>query len=232
MTTACASRAATGGEPDVVDSDLLEMRGIVKQFPGVRALDGVELSVRPGEVHCLLGQNGAGKSTLIKLLAGAHQPNEGEIRWNGDQVVLSSPTVAIRHGISTIYQELDLVDGLSVAENVYLGHEISTGGFSRRGEALQRTRELLARLGHQEIPPTRDVGRLSAANKQVVSMARAMSHDSKAADHGRAFRDPRPVGGPQPVPGDPRPHPAKESRSSTSRTDSRRFARSATGSPC
>ena len=163
----------------MVDSDLLEMRGIVKQFPGVRALDGVELSVRPGEVHCLLGQNGAGKSTLIKVLAGAHQPNEGEIWWNGEQVVLSSPTVAIRQGISTIYQELDLVDGLSVAENVFLGHEISSGGFSRRGEAFQRTRDLLARLGHTEIQPGRDVGRLSAANKQVVSMARAMSHDSR-----------------------------------------------------
>ena len=93
--------------------------------------------------------------------------------------MLSSPTVAIRQGISTIYQELDLVDGLSVAENVFLGHEISTGGLSRRGEAFQRTRELLARLGHTEIQPGRDVGRLSAANKQVVSMARAMSHNSR-----------------------------------------------------
>ena len=158
---------------------LLTMTGIVKQFPGVRALDGVDLDVRTGEVHCLLGQNGAGKSTLIKVLAGAHQPDGGEIRWNGELVTLANPTAAIRQGIGTIYQELDLVDGLSVAENIYLGHELAVAGLARRGETLRRTRELLARLGHSEISPTREVGRLSPAGKQVVSMARAMSHDSK-----------------------------------------------------
>ncbi|MEU8199206.1 ATP-binding cassette domain-containing protein, partial [Microbispora amethystogenes] len=99
------------------------MRGIVKQFPGVRALNGVDLDVRVGEVHCLLGQNGAGKSTLIKTLAGAHQPDEGTISFDGQEVRLTSPTAAIKQGIATIYQELDLVDGLSVAENIYLGHE-------------------------------------------------------------------------------------------------------------
>ena len=72
------------------DQPLLQMRGIVKTFPGVRALDGVDLVVRPGEVHCLLGQNGAGKSTLIKVLAGAHRPDEGEIRWRGEQVTLAN----------------------------------------------------------------------------------------------------------------------------------------------
>jgi ribose transport system ATP-binding protein len=158
---------------------LLTMTGIVKQFPGVRALDGVDLEVREGEVHCLLGQNGAGKSTLIKVLAGAHQPDEGEIRWNGEPVTLAHPTAAIRQGIGTIYQELDLVDGLSIAENVFLGHEVSTGGIMRRSEALRRTRDLLQRLGHGELRASREVGRLSAANQQIVSMARAMSHDSK-----------------------------------------------------
>src|SRR5689334_24377418 len=96
---------------------LLHMRGIVKTFPGVRALDGVDLDVRAGEVHCLLGQNGAGKSTLIKVLAGAHRPDEGTIEWRGEQVTLANPNAAIARGISTIYQELDLVAGLSVAEN-------------------------------------------------------------------------------------------------------------------
>ena len=110
---------------------LLQMRGIVKTFPGVRALDGVDLVVRPGEVHCLLGQNGAGKSTLIKVLAGAHRPDEGEIEWRGKAVVLSTPDTAISLGISTIYQELDLVAGLSVAENIFLGHEKSRGGLLR-----------------------------------------------------------------------------------------------------
>src|SRR3954463_15025221 len=99
-------------------SPLLMMSGIVKAFPGVRALDGVDLEVRAGEVHCLLGQNGAGKSTLIKILSGAHAPDEGEVLLDGSPVRLAPPTAAMGHGIATIYQELDLVDGLSVAENV------------------------------------------------------------------------------------------------------------------
>ncbi|TDC89272.1 sugar ABC transporter ATP-binding protein [Actinomadura sp. 7K507] len=158
---------------------LLEMRGIVKQFPGVRALDGVDLDVRPGEVHCLLGQNGAGKSTLIKVLAGAHQPDQGEIVFAGEPVRLAGPTAAMRAGIATIYQELDLVDGLSVAENIFLGHEKATFGFTRRGDDERAARELLGRLGHAEIPPRREVGRLPAAGKQVVSMARALSHEAR-----------------------------------------------------
>ena len=105
------------------------MRGIVKRFPGVLALGGVELDVRAGEVHCLLGQNGAGKSTLIKVLSASYQPDEGEILWEGEPVSL---THARRRrcslGISTIYQELDLVPDLSVAENIFLGHELASGG--------------------------------------------------------------------------------------------------------
>jgi ribose transport system ATP-binding protein len=158
---------------------LLVMRGIVKQFPGVRALDGVDLDVRAGEVHCLLGQNGAGKSTLIKILAGAHQPDEGSITLAGEAVRLASPIAAIRLGISTIYQELDLVDGLSVAENIYLGHELARFGFTRTAQASKAVRELLARLGHPEIRPTTEVGSLSPAAKQVVSMARALSHETR-----------------------------------------------------
>src|SRR4051812_13266060 len=158
---------------------LLTMNDIVKEFPGVRALEGVDLDVRAGEVHCLLGQNGAGKSTLIKVLAGAHQPDEGTITWQGEQVRLSTPMAAMRLGIATIYQELDLVDGLSVAENIFLGHERSAVGFTRRGEQNAEARRLLSRLGHGEIPATREVGRLSAAGKQIVSMARALSHDAR-----------------------------------------------------
>ncbi|WP_046769940.1 sugar ABC transporter ATP-binding protein [Jiangella alkaliphila] len=155
------------------------MNGIVKVFPGVRALDGVDLEVRAGEVHCLLGQNGAGKSTLIKVLSGAHQPDEGVIRWQGEELRLSTPLAAMKNGIATIYQELDLVDGLSVAENIYLGHELSSGGFAHRGETQKEAAQLLARLGHPEISPRREVGTLSAAGKQIVSMARALSHDVK-----------------------------------------------------
>ncbi|MDX3070919.1 sugar ABC transporter ATP-binding protein [Streptomyces sp. NPDC088354] len=159
-------------------ASLLTMSGITKSFPGVRALDGVDLDVQAGEVHCLLGQNGAGKSTLIKVLAGAHQPDDGEIIWRGEPVSLRSPIAAMRLGIATIYQELDLVEGLSVAENVFLGHEPTTAGFVVRGRQARREAEvLLRRLGHPEIDPARQVGDLSAAQQQIVSMARALSHD-------------------------------------------------------
>src|SRR5436305_5514318 len=89
----------------VVTAPLLTMRGIVKTFPGVRALDGVDLEVVAGEVHCLLGQNGAGKSTLIKVLAGAHRPDDGEITWAGEPVTFASPQAADAAGIATIHQE-------------------------------------------------------------------------------------------------------------------------------
>jgi ribose transport system ATP-binding protein len=145
----------------------------------VRALDGVDLDVRKGEVHCLLGQNGAGKSTLIKILSGAHQPDSGTISLDGEPVQLSTPTAAMRAGIATIYQELDLVNGLSVAENIFLGHEHARFGFNRRGETRRDTTQLLARLGHPEIAPDTEVGGLSPAAKQIVSMARALSHDAR-----------------------------------------------------
>ena len=161
------------------DEVLLTMNGIVKTFPGVRALDGVDLEVRAGEVHCLLGQNGAGKSTLIKVLAGAHQPDEGMITWRGSPATLGSPVAALRLGVATMYQELDLVDGLSVAENIFLGHEPARFGFSQRRTARNQTRELMRRLGHPEIPPGREVGLLSAAGQQLVSMARALAHDAR-----------------------------------------------------
>jgi ribose transport system ATP-binding protein len=156
---------------------LLTMHGIVKEFPGVLALAGVDLEVRAGEVHCLLGQNGAGKSTLIKVLSGAHQPNDGTITWDGEATTLSSPAQALSRGMATIYQELDLVPELSVAENIFLGHELATAGFSQRRETTRRTVELMRRLGHPEIRPGRLVADLSPAAQQMVSMARALSHD-------------------------------------------------------
>src|SRR5690606_5585451 len=117
---------ATTPQPATTGRFLLLMQGIVKHFSGVRALDDVALEVLPGEVHCVLGQNGAGKSTLIKVLSGAHQPDDGTITWEGEPVRLPHPQSAMDLGIATIYQELDLVDGLSVAENIFLGHEPRT----------------------------------------------------------------------------------------------------------
>ncbi len=170
---------SAAGQPSPQSDSLLHMSGIVKTFPGVRALDGVDLDVRVGEVHCLLGQNGAGKSTLIKVLAGAHRPDEGQISWRGEEVRLGTPEASISLGISTIYQELDLVAGLTVAENIFLGHEKSRAGVMRRGDARKAARALLARLGHQEIRVDREVGTLPASGQQIVSMARALSHDTR-----------------------------------------------------
>src|SRR5918997_2481194 len=168
-----SSPSPSGGPP------LLEVHGVVKSFPGVRTLDGVDLDVRAGEVHCLLGQNGAGKSTLIKVLAGAHQPDAGRITWQGEEVTLSSPQAALGLGIATIYQELDLVPGLTVADNVFLGREQSRFGIARPAAATKAAARLLTRLGHPEIRPTAEVGSLSAASQQMVSMARALSQDAK-----------------------------------------------------
>jgi ribose transport system ATP-binding protein len=166
-----------GGNP--AGETVLRLTDVVKTFPGVRALDGVQLEVRSGEVHCLLGQNGAGKSTLIKVLAGVHHADAGEITWLGEPFAPATPQAAMRAGIATIYQELDLVDDLSVAENAFLGREESRLGFTRRRSTADRTRTILSRLGHPEIPPGRLVRSLPAAGKQIVSMARALSHDAR-----------------------------------------------------
>jgi ribose transport system ATP-binding protein len=158
-------------------SPLLEVRGVTKSFAGVAALKGVDLSIVPGEVHCVLGQNGAGKSTLIKVLSGAYTPDGGELIWQGESVEISGPTAALHLGIATMYQELDVVDGLTIAENIFLGHELSSGGVLKVREAHKRTKAILKRLGHPDLSPSREVGSLSPANKQIVSMARALSRD-------------------------------------------------------
>ena len=156
------------------------MSGIVKTFPGVRALDGVDLEVRAGEVHCLLGQNGAGKSTLIKVLAGAHQPDEGEIIWRGRPTTLGSPVAALQP------RHRDDVPGAGPRRRPLGGGEHLPRPRARdvrlpaaaRGCAT-RPATLMRRLGHPEIPPGREVGLLSAAGQQLVSMARALVHDAR-----------------------------------------------------
>ncbi|MGP9586783.1 sugar ABC transporter ATP-binding protein, partial [Micrococcaceae sp. AOP34-BR2-30] len=180
---------------DTTSGPLLRMTGIVKHFPGAKALDGVDLEVRPGEVHCLLGQNGAGKSTLIKTLAGLHQPDRGEIQWKGSSTTIPTPTAALQLGVATMYQELDVVDGLTVAENIFLGHEIASAGVLQRRRTITEARELMSRLGHPEISPHTLVGRLPAAGKQVVSMARALSYNAQliVMDEPSAVLDPEEV---------------------------------------
>jgi ribose transport system ATP-binding protein len=158
---------------------LLEVRGLVKDYPGVRALGGVDLSVTSGQVHCLIGQNGAGKSTLIKCVSGLVEPTAGEVLFEGAPLPVGDPNASIARGIATIYQELDLVPHLSVAQNVFLGHERKRGPLLNRAAMHRDTEALFARLGDEGISPAASVTTLRPAQQQVVSMARALSHSVK-----------------------------------------------------
>jgi ribose transport system ATP-binding protein len=154
-------------------SPILEMRGIAKSFPGVRALSGVSFAAYPGEIHALMGENGAGKSTLMKILSGAYRADPGgEILVEGAAAAIDGPQAARRLGIAVIYQELALAPNLSVAENMMLGRE-PRGVPLRRAALAALCRPLLARLGVAFGPETL-VGSLSAADQQLVEIARAL----------------------------------------------------------
>ncbi len=154
---------------------VLEVRNLVKEYPGVKALQGVDLEVLEAEVHCLLGPNGAGKSTLIKCVSGAVEPTGGEILFDGEPLPKGDPAGSLKRGVATIYQELDLVDDLSVAESIFLAHEPRRGPFLDLDKMYRESAALLARLGHEAIPPRAKVGALRPAGKQIVSIARALS---------------------------------------------------------
>jgi ribose transport system ATP-binding protein len=172
-------RDSHGNRMSEISSPLLEVRGLVKDYPGVRALGGVDLTVNSGQVHCLIGQNGAGKSTLIKCVSGLVEPTAGEVRFQGEPLPIGDPNASIARGIATIYQELDLVPHLSVALNVFLGHEQKRGPLLHRAAMHRETEALLARLGDEGISPTAPVTTLRPAQQQLVSMARALSHSVK-----------------------------------------------------
>jgi ABC-type sugar transport system ATPase subunit len=154
---------------------ILEASGISKQFPGVRALDDVSLTILPGEVHAVVGENGAGKSTLMKILAGAHTPDSGTIRVDGKEVTIDNPRAAQDLGIITIYQELSLVGALSVGENIFLGDLPTRAGNWQVDwpQVWEKSRELLARVGLHVRPQTlaRDLG---TGQRQMVEIARAL----------------------------------------------------------
>ena len=155
----------------------LRFDSISKSFPGVLALDGVSFGVRGGSVHALLGENGAGKSTLLKILSGAYRPQSGTIHLDGRPAAFHSTADAIRAGIAVIYQELQLVPEMSVAENLYLGHLPNMLGWVHRGRLIDDSRRQLAALG-EEIDPRAKLSSLSIAQRQMVEIAKALSHDA------------------------------------------------------
>ena len=157
---------------------LLELRNISKHYPGVQALDNVSVEFREGEVHALVGENGAGKSTLIKILSGAIIPNQGEILFDGQQYKGFNPTQAIELGISTIYQEFNLVPFLSVAENIFYGREVVKGPFVNKAAMNKQARELCERMG-VELSPKALVKDIGVAYQQIVEIVKAVSQEAR-----------------------------------------------------
>jgi len=159
---------------------ILEMRGITKTFPGVKALSNVNLAVKRGEIHAVVGENGAGKSTLMKVLSGVypHGSYEGEIHFEGKERHFRSIADSEETGIIIIHQELALVPLLSIAENLFLGNEVATRGVIDWNETLVRARTLLGKVGLKENPATL-VTNIGVGKQQLVEIAKALSKEVK-----------------------------------------------------
>jgi rhamnose transport system ATP-binding protein len=158
----------------------IELRGVSKSFGGIRVVTSVSFDMRPGEVHALMGENGAGKSTLIKIMAGLHQADEGEIRVNGEVVKFATPRDAHAAGIATVHQELLLFPELTVAENIFVGQTPKTGlGTIDWTTMRRRSRELLDSLDSGDLDIDRKVGTLSVGNRQRIEIARALAQDAR-----------------------------------------------------
>lgn len=161
--------------------EILAMNGIVKEFPGVKALKGVHLDLRSGEVHALLGENGAGKSTLMKILTGSYQADQGEIIYMGEKIEVSNPRKAQDIGINIVHQEINLMPDLTVAENIFVGYEPRVKGFPfvfDFRKMNQQATEVLQEIG-LHISPTTITGELSVAQRQMVAIARMLALNSK-----------------------------------------------------
>jgi len=160
------------------DTLLVDMQGIRKEFPGVLALDNVDFNLRRGEVHVLLGENGAGKSTLMKILSGLHKKNGGQILIDGQEQELGTPQISLNLGISTIYQELNLVSEMSVAENLFLGKEKMKGKLIDWKKMYRSTDEVLKDM-NIEINPKEKIRNLGVAEKQMIEIAKALSDNAR-----------------------------------------------------
>ncbi|HEX5542894.1 MAG TPA: sugar ABC transporter ATP-binding protein [Micromonospora sp.] len=158
---------------------LLRMSGIEKSFLGARVLHGVDLSVERGEVHALLGENGAGKSTLMKIVAGVHRADAGRIELAGEEVAFDHPLQAQHAGVSSVFQEFNLLPERTVAENVYLGREPRRGGLVDGRRMTADTAALLADLGVTGLSPNARVRSLSVAQQQIVEIVKALSYDAR-----------------------------------------------------
>ncbi len=162
-----------------METPILQVNHITKQFPGVKALDDVSLDLRKGEVLCIAGENGAGKSTLIKILSGVYQLDGGEIILNGKKLNIKAPNDALAYGFSVVYQEHRLITNLTVAENIFFGrYPMKAGGFVDFKKLNQDTKELLDSLG-MKIRPRQSVSDLSSSQSQMVEIAKAMSIGAK-----------------------------------------------------
>ncbi len=157
--------------------NVLEIRDLVKDFPGVRAVDNVSFDIKRNTIHCLVGENGAGKSTLIKILTGAHARTSGTTRLNGEAFNPHNPQDARHQGISTLFQELNVVDQLTVEENLTLGMEDTTFGFLRKTDKINKMVNVMKSI-EPSIDPRQQVSTLSVAQKQIVEIAKAAATDS------------------------------------------------------
>ena len=156
----------------------LEMRGVCKSFPGVKALDQAQLRLRPGTVHALMGENGAGKSTLMKVLTGIYSKDSGSITFEGKEVEFSNPRDAQDHGIVIVHQELNMMNHLTVAQNIFIGREIMNGKLINDAKMNEEASKLFRQL-NIDIDPTEKMGNLTVGKQQMCEIAKAISHEAK-----------------------------------------------------
>lgn len=162
-------------------STLLNMNSITKEFSGFKALNKVSFDLQAGEIHALVGENGAGKSTLIKVLGGVHKPEGGEIYINGEKKQFSNAEESLQNGIGIIYQEFNLVPAMCIAENIYLGRELTKlGGIKMdRKKMIRNTSEFFMKIGFDSMDCSKNVSNLSVAQQQMVEIAKALFNNSK-----------------------------------------------------